>query len=75
MYKVEFFFSKITVMMEASADNVSVNTFKNAVRLGVSKVQTIIAKIEALQKKHGKEKRKIEEPPSLSNKLLTAVSR
>ena len=61
--------------MEASADNVRLNTFQAAVKLGVSKVQNIITKIEELQKKHGKEKRKIEQPPSLSNKLFTAVSR
>ena len=62
-------------MMEASADNVRVDTFKAAIKLGVSKVQNIITKIEELQKKHGKGKRKIEQAPSLSNKLFTAVSR
>lgn len=61
---------KEVVMIEASAEQISTDTFKAAIQYGVKHAQVIIQEIKSLQKSAGKEKRAHEATTNISENAI-----
>uniref|UniRef100_A0A2R5L4P2 polyribonucleotide nucleotidyltransferase n=1 Tax=Ornithodoros turicata TaxID=34597 RepID=A0A2R5L4P2_9ACAR len=61
------------VMLEASAENVLLQDFQKAVRLGVKETQVIVRHIKEFQKAHGRPKREVERYFVPSQELVDAA--
>ena len=63
----------LVVMLEASAENIAVQHFQDAIAAGVKECQLIVAAIDNLRALHGKRKREFIPPAAPSQELLAAT--
>ena len=63
----------MSVMLEASANDLSQADFQKCIKVGVNHTQPIVSAIKQLQQEHGKPKRELTAPPDALNADMLEV--